>query len=202
MGKIKDELMVLGGKTGRDLTYSSSNSFSGMSRTRQEFQRSVGKLFNVDLWSNIRGMTSEFQLHNSHGLKRQVDKPSVNDYIKILLPGPMPENWVIIWDIKEEENLAEFTVSPATKPNATGIEPEEQIQHFFVKEATSTFRVQMLNLTIFAFEIGKNEVINNQGEEAGDRKLINTLTAEGGWAGFQKFQWKKLTDYLVHRVEL
>jgi hypothetical protein len=67
----------------------------------------------------------------------------------------MPENWVIIWDIKEQENMAEFTVSPATKPNATGIEPEEQIQHFFIKEATSTFRVQLLNLTIFAFEIGK-----------------------------------------------
>jgi hypothetical protein len=59
-----------------------------------------------------------------------------------------------------------------------------------------------MNKTLFAFEIGKNEGINNQGEDAGDRKLINTLIAEGGWAGFQELQWKKLTDYLVHRIEI
>lgn len=48
----------------------------------------------------------------------------------------------------------------------------------------------------------KNEGINNKGKEAGNRKLINTLIAEGGWAAFQKFQWEKLTDYLVHKIEI
>jgi hypothetical protein len=71
-----------------------------------------------------------------------------------------------------------------------------------VKEATSTFRVQRRGKSIYAYEIGKNEGINNEEEDAGNRKLINTLFAEGGWAGVQKLQWKKLTDYLVHKIEI
>ena len=46
-------------------------------------------------------------------------------------------------------------------------------------------------------EIGVNEAINNQDAEAGSKGLINTIVSEGGWAGFQKYQWKNLTDYLV-----
>ena len=45
-------------------------------------------------------------------------------------------------------------------------------------------------------------MINNKGEEAGDRKMINTLLAETGRVGFQQFQWKLLTDYLVHKIEI
>jgi hypothetical protein len=118
-----------------------------------------------------------------------------------LLPGPVPENWVIVTDIQQQENSAEFTVSPSTDPRAKGSEREE-IKHFFIDEATSTFRVKLLDKTLFAYEIGKNEGINNQGKEAGKRKLINTLISEGGWAGFQEFQWKKITDYLVHEIEI
>jgi hypothetical protein len=117
------------------------------------------------------------------------------------LPGPVPENWVIVTDIKEEENMAEFTVSPSIDPTEKNKERKE-IKHFFIDEATSTFRVEILDKTIYAFEIGRNEGVNNEGEEAGKRKLINTLVAEGGWAGFQKFQWEKLTGFLVHKIEI
>lgn len=30
---------------------------------------------------------------------------------------------------------------------------------------------------------------------------MNTLVAEGGWAGVQGLQWDKLTRYLVHLEE-
>ena len=71
-----------------------------------------------------------------------------------------------------------------------------------MKEATSKFKVERLLGSIHAYEIGVNEAINNKGEEAGNRKSINTLVAEGGWAGFQKLQWEKLTNYLVHNIEI
>ncbi len=76
-----------------------------------------------------------------------------------------------------------------------------EIKHFFIKEASSTFRVERHGTLIKALEIGKNEGINNQGPEAGDRTVINTLIAEGGWALFQEMQWDKLTRYLVHLEE-
>lgn len=74
---------------------------------------------------------------------------------------------------------------------------DNDTDHFFTSAATSTFKVERKKETIYAYEIGKNEFINNK-EESGGRGLINTLIAEGGWAGFQKLQWKKLTNYLVH----
>jgi hypothetical protein len=72
------------------------------------------------------------------------------------------------------------------------------VAHFFGGEATSTFRVELQGNTLVASEIGRDERINNQGNEAGGRAVVNTLIAEGGWALFQQMQWKKLTDYLAH----
>src|SRR5690606_12762265 len=103
-------------------------------------------------------------------------------------------------DIQQEEDKVEFTVSPSINPTKAK-EEQDKIEHFFIPEASSTFRVQRDGNILAAFEIGKNEGINND-EEAGNRKLINTLIAEGGWAGIQDLQWNKLTDYLVHKIEI
>jgi hypothetical protein len=78
---------------------------------------------------------------------------------------------------------------------------EKKVEHFFTKEASSTFRVDLIGTTLWACEIGQNERINNHGEEAGARALVNTVIAEGGWAGVQKLQWDSLTQYLVHLKE-
>ena len=199
--KIRREKKVIEGESTKDLFYSSQREFQDKDTAQKEFSRSVDKLFHVNNWSALPGFSSTFQLHNPQGDAISADKPKRGDYIKILLPSPVPENWVIVTHIFQRENIAEFTVSPSTNPQAKGKEQEE-IQHFFIDEATSTFRVKLQDNKIYAFEIGKNEGINNKGKEAGDRKLINTLIAEGGWAGFQKSQWEKLTDYLVHKIEI
>src|SRR5690606_27642199 len=156
---------------------------------------------NVNKWSELPGISSSFQLYSSRGEKIHALKPEVGNYVKIVLPAPALENWVNVIDIKEHQNSAEFTVSPS--PNPTEKEKgQEELEHIFIDEATSTYTVELQNKTLHAYEIGKNDGINNEGAEAGKRKLINTLVAEGGWAGFQKFQWKKLTDYLVHQIEI
>ena len=72
----------------------------------------------------------------------------------------------------------------------------------WVVVTASTFRVDLEGKTIRAYELGRTEGINNKGEEAGNRKVINTLIAEGGWAGFQKLQWDKVTKFLVHAIEI
>ena len=56
-------------------------------------------------------------------------------------------------------------------------------------------------MKIQEISLREDEAINNQGEEAAGRKWINTLIAAGAWLGFQKIQWEKLTDYLVHKPE-
>jgi len=54
---------------------------------------------------------------------------------------------------------------------------------------------------ILAFELGKDEAINNKGKKAGKRKLLNTIIAESGWLGLQRLQWEDLTNYLVGNLK-
>ncbi|MBW8201133.1 hypothetical protein [Flagellimonas abyssi] len=185
----------------KDKTYGSLNRFGNKKVVHELFKKSKEKLFQVNLWSKLPGITASFQLYGSRGIEKFTDSPCVNDYIKIVLPGPFPENWVVVTNVVDEKEMASFTVSPSQSP-ADKWYSNEEVQHFFIDEATSTFKVHIEGTEIHALEIGKNEAINNKGEEAGNRKLINTLLAEFGWAGFQEYQWQKLLDYLVHKVEI
>lgn len=199
--KIKKEKKILEGEESRNTFYSSQKDFPDRVTAEKEFERSKQKLFDVNKWSDMPGITSGFALYNADGKKKPTSQPEVGDFLLIDLPGPAPENWVVVTDIKVEEDLAEFTVSPSPDPRSTG-EERKEIEHFFSDEATSTFRVHLKDKSIFAYEIGRDEGINNEGEDAGNREIINTLIAEGGWAGFQALQWEKLTNYLVHNTEL
>lgn len=198
--KIKEEKEIIQGDATRGKLYSSDHTYATRDEANRAFKRSIEKLFDVNRWSDLPGFTSAFQLHDVNGAEKDAVMPQVNDYIKIILPGPVPENWVVVSDVTEEENRVEFTVNPSINPTKQRDE-QDKIEHFFIPEASSTFRVQLDGNKISAFEIGKNEGINNN-EDAGNRKLINTLIAEGGWAGVQEFQWNKLTDYLVHKIEI
>lgn len=197
-GKIKGEKKVIEGEATKDKTYSSENEFPNRQDAEREYKRAVAKLFNINQWTEMPGINSTFTMYNNDGTKKATGKPKLQDFMKILLPGPSPENWVIVTDIKENDKSAEFTVSPSKDPTEIK-EDQDKIKHFFIKEATSTFKVELRGNTIYGYEIGRNEGINNE-QDAGQRKLINTLISEGGWAGVQKLQWKKLTDYLVHKL--
>lgn len=200
--RIKREQKVVKGETVKNKTYSSKKEFSSREIAEMEFRKSVEKLFNVNAWTKMPGISSTFQLYDPLGQKKQKNKPQVKDFIRIKLPGSVPENWVVVTNIREVGKMASFTVSPSENPVQKG-KAHKETEHFFIDGATSTFKVELQDKTLYAYEIGRNEGINNQEEkEAGNRKFINTLLAEGGWAGFQKFQWKKLTNYLVHKIEI
>lgn len=181
-----------------DKEYESQNSFADQEEADSAFERAKVKLFDVNGWSKLSGLTSKFELHDEHGRKSDRKKPEVGDFIRIMLPAPTPENWVKVTDIKVQDKTAEFTVNPSKDPT----ENEEDVEHFFVKEATSTFKVELEEQTLYAYEIGKDEGINNKGKEAGARGVLNTLISAGGWIAFQELQWKKLTSYLVHIEEI
>ncbi|MCJ8166748.1 hypothetical protein MKJ04_18015 [Pontibacter sp. E15-1] len=197
---LKKEVKVMQGEETKDKVYTNHHEFADEATAIQELERAKQKLFDVNQWTKMAGFNSEFHLHDGNGQRTTAQRPEVGFYIEIILPASTIENWVQITDIRVEDNLAEFIVHPSEKPQEIG-HGEKTIEHFFIKEASSTFRVLREGNTLHAFEIGKNEGINNQGEEAGDRALMNTLVAEGGWAGIQALQWDKLTRYLVHLEE-
>jgi hypothetical protein len=198
--KAKEEVRIIKGEETVDKLFTSEQTYPDELSARQAFAHSKDKLFNVDAWSDLPGLSSTFNLYDQSGNRKQASKPEVGDYIWIDLPGPVPENWVQVISLREEHNAASFTVRPSENPQQKESEGKQETAHFFTQEATSTFIVELEGSRLIAKEIGKDEAINNQGEEAGNRGVINTLIAGGGWAFFQKVQWQKLTDYLVHKI--
>lgn len=197
---IKKEVKVIKGEETKDKLYKSQHTYPEKGAARAAFQRSKAKLFHVNKWSDLPGISSGFKLYNANGTPSTAEAPKVGDFIYIDLPGPTPETWVKVTALKDEDMLAEFTVTPSHDPRETG-EKAKEVEHFFADEATSTFRVEQIENTLYAYEIGKEEGINNKGKEAGGRQIINTLIAIGGWIAIQEMQWRKLTDYLVNKIE-
>jgi hypothetical protein len=194
--KAAKEIKVIKGEEAKDKIYSSKNTLENPEVASTYLKEAIRKLFDINAWSTISAViNSNFQLFNSLGEKSSNTKPVIGDYIRIQLPGGLPYNWVKVMDIKEEDNFSEFTVSPSEDP--TESKNNDQVKHFFVKEATSTFKVERQGNTIVGYEIGKEEAVNNKNTKAGNRAALNTVVAEGGWAGVQKIQWQNLTDYLV-----
>ncbi|MBC5991251.1 hypothetical protein [Pontibacter cellulosilyticus] len=198
--KIKEEVKVVQGEETKDKVYSNKNTYPSEQTAIHEFERSKQKLFDVNEWSQMSGINSTFHLYDKRGRRITAKMPEIGFFMKIILPATTIDNWVRITGIRVEDNLAEFTVHPSEQPKELG-EGDAEIEHFFIKEASSTFRVTREGNTLHGYEIGKNEGINNQGKDAGERALLNTLIAEGGWAGVQALQWDKLTKYLVHLEE-
>lgn len=195
-GKVKEEADVLKGEKGKDRTYTSSRKFPDEEMARREFTRSKARLFDINAWSDIPGLANaSFTLHTSTGVPSDAKAPKVDDLIKIDLPGPVPFYWVQVIDVVEEMDMAEFRVKPTNDPAKSG--QSERTDHFFKSKARSTFRVERQGNEIRGMEIGTDETINNDKEEAGDKAVINTMVSETAWAFFQENQWKNLTDYLV-----
>jgi hypothetical protein len=191
----KHAAQLLTGEQHKDSRFSSTKTFDAEPAARQAFERATQKLFGVEAWSDISALSSTFTLYDAAGNRKTAQTPQVGDYISIELPGPFPQNWVQVTEIHTGKNEAQFTVKPSQSPQPE--DSPQEVKHFFTAEASSTFLVKLEGNILSAYEIGKDEVVNNQGAQAGDRPVVNTLVAAGGWAGFQKLQWQLLTDYLV-----
>ena len=196
MDEIRKEAQVLKGEESKDKVYSSVRVFDDEDSAKFEFSRSKERLFNVNAWSKIPGIAnSTFELFGEDGNPVERYQVQKGDFIKIDLPGPLPFYWVKVNEVSAENDSAQFTVQPTYDP--THDDDKTVTDHFFQDQARSIFRIERYGNEIKAMEIGVNEAINNQEAEAGSKGLINTIVSEGGWAGFQKYQWKNLTDYLV-----
>ncbi|WP_299826534.1 hypothetical protein [uncultured Pontibacter sp.] len=200
VNKVKKEVKVVQGEETKDKQYENHNTYNTEAEAIEAFERSKHKLFDVNEWTNMSGINSTFELYNPQGRRSSSNSLEKGYYIKIILPATTMDNWVRITDKRTEENFAEFVVHPSEQPQERG-DDDAEVEHFFIKEASSTFRVTREGNTLYGYEIGRNEGINNQGKEAGARSIINTFVAEGGWALFQELQWDKLTRYLVHLEE-
>ncbi|MGA0558258.1 hypothetical protein ACO2Q8_16480 [Larkinella sp. VNQ87] len=189
---IRQGIDRMKGEEAVDKTFCSQNVLADELAARNAFNQARERLFAINRWSNLSSLTADFMLHDSDG-NPKTGQPEIGDSIRIDLPGPVPENWVRVVELVDEENKAGFTARPCADPRETGVETE----HFFTDEATSTFWLERQGTALVACQIGENEQTNNHDEQAGGRAVVNTAIAGTGWLFYQKIQWKTLTDYLV-----
>ena len=187
--KLKHEAKALLGEESKDKYFSAEQEFADEAKAEQEFSNAKKRLFSIAKWQEESGIQTAFELYNKQ-VQKTDENPQVGYFIKVILPGIQIENWVEITDVIENQKIVSFTVHPCSDPQNN----DNKTEHFFIKEASSTFQIELLGNKIKGCEIGKDETINNQ-EEAGNRSAINTLIAEGGWNGLQKIQWGNLAEY-------
>jgi hypothetical protein len=189
--KAKLELKALQGETGKNKTFQAEQRFFSSETAQNQFAGAIKRLLNINKWTEESGIRATFLLYDNTGQEKKADKPEIGDYFKVILPGVPLENWMQVTDIKTSIHSAEFTAHPCANPQENH---PEITAHFFVKETSSTFRVNVDGTRIKAYQIGLNEKINNH-EQAGSRALANTLIAEAGWNGMQFIQWENLTAF-------
>jgi hypothetical protein len=195
--KLKKEAKLLIGEAAKNKNFYSQKEYPDIIDAAAAFEVTKKKLLDINKWSELPGFTSEFQIFDK--ARKPKEKPDEGDFIRIILPGPLPENWVRIIAIKDEGDLVFLSVRPDKNPCERD---KEEIDHFFSPESTNNFAIELDENKVNAYVLGRKESINNRGEKAGDRAIINTIIAEGGWAFFQDIQWQTLTDYLVNHLEV
>jgi hypothetical protein len=189
--KAKHELKALQGEVGKNKVFEASHKYPGPDEAQKQYPGAVKRLLNLNKWTEESGIRAAFELYDKTGQRKKADKPAIGDHFKVILPGVPLENWMLITDIKTGIHAAAITAHPCANPQAN--EPETTA-HFFVKETSATFRVEVNGNTIKASQTGLNEKINNHAE-AGSRTIPNTLIAEAGWQGMQFIQWENLAAF-------
>lgn len=209
--KLKTEANILSGVESKSKVFESIRQLSDQENKELEWSKAQERLFDVNKWSDVGGITTaSFLLHDSMGNHVMRKVPQVGDKISIDLPGPLPLNWVEVIQITQEPEKAEFIVCPTSDPtkivdsdqglageDIVGEDKETVTDHFFTSDALSIFRIERKGQQLTATQIGLHERINNSKEEAGNKSLLNTLVAESGWLLFQPHQWQTLTDYVA-----
>ncbi|HEX8548874.1 MAG TPA: hypothetical protein VF691_18050 [Cytophagaceae bacterium] len=196
--KLSEEAQILKGEKGLNKTYHSFKAYSNEQEAKNIFTRQAEKFLNISTWDQFSGPeNASFKHYDASAAPITNDKVNVGDYISIDLPGPLPIYWVRVEKVIIEPELVNITVRPSEDPTSSNT---EKTKHFFTDDATSAFILERKGKELHAYEIGKNEVINNN-EKAGAEAPINTAVATGGWAGIQAHQWNTFTRNLVEKIE-
>lgn len=166
----------------------------------RRYEQARKNLLQINRWHELAGkLSARFYLTDPRG--KEVDRlPLQGDYIKIHLPSSLAEKyeWVRIESIEEQkrhdhQRWLYILVRPSDPPRN-----EEETEHFFSKEATSSFILEKKELKIVASVRGRNELPNLE-PDSWLKKVRNILVAMGAMAGLNAPQWKALVGGILRK---
>jgi hypothetical protein len=166
------------------------------------YHSAVDRLSTVNDWHNFAKWNyTQFYLHDARGLP-VLRKARSGDLIRIRLPLPASKKqryeWVRVEEVsasgKDSDVQQNFTVRvrPASDPLCPG---SRSTAHFYTRHATSTFCVVRSADSVWALELGRNELPNNSGSLL--NRIRNFVIAVSAWMGAAKLQWKALMEGIL-----
>ena len=162
------------------------------------YNKARKNLLDINRWQEFAGkLSAEFRLTDPFG--KLVERlPLQGDYIRIHLPTAATDKfeWVRIEAIKEQAhheklNWIMMRVRPSDPPRQ-----QEETEHFFSKEATSSFIVERTGRKVQASVRGRNELPNLETPGLFN-KIRNIFIGLGAMLGLNYPQWKGLVRGLL-----
>ena len=163
------------------------------------YEKARKNLLEINRWQEMAGkLSAAFVLTDPHGMPAQ-RLPLQGDYIRIHLPTAADTKfeWVRIEAIEEQRPNEQsawimIRVRPSDPPRK-----QEETEHFFSKEATSSFYIERKGRKIVASVQGRNELPNLHAPDAGST-IRNLLISLGAMLGLNYPQWKGLVKGLLN----
>ncbi|MEO5501089.1 MAG: hypothetical protein ABIR31_06560 [Ginsengibacter sp.] len=156
------------------------------------FKKACDKMLDINSWhllTDEKGASFCVVDEQENSVNRT---PRKDDYVRIDIPGPGNKDgdgydWVKIDALKSDANHMGMTFRACERPQKA----DDSTDHFFHKNATSTFIIEKKTAVVIASYYGRNEKINTD-----DKSLIDTIRniviGVGALLGFSELQWKKL----------
>ena len=162
------------------------------------YQQARKNLLNINRWRMLAGqLSADFCLTDPFG-KLVQRLPLQGDYIRIHLPASSNDkfDWVRIEAIEEQKlnentNSIMIRVRPSDPPRE-----KEETEHFFSKEATSSFLVERTGGKVEASVKGRNELPNVEIHGLAN-KIRNFFIGLGAMIGLNYPQWKALVKGIL-----
>lgn len=162
------------------------------------YNKARKNLLDINRWEQFAGkLSAEFRLTDPFG--KPADRlPLQGDYIRIHLPTAAADKfeWVRIEAIEEQKhheklNWIMIRVRPSDPPRQ-----QEETEHFFSKDATSSFIVERTGRKVQAAVRGRNELPNVEAPGLLN-KIRNIFIGFGAMLGLNYPQWKGLVRGLL-----
>ena len=162
------------------------------------YEKARKNLLDINNWQKLAGkLSAGFRLTDPFGNLVQ-RLPLQGDYIRIHLPPSADDkfDWVRIEAIEEQKyqnnlNWIMIRVRPSDPPRQ-----KEETEHFFSKEATSSFLVERTGRKVTASVRGRNELPNIKTPGLAS-KIRNLFFGLGAMVGLNYPQWKGLVKGIL-----
>jgi len=188
-------------KEGSESNITYSRTTASEKECRNLYEKARKNLLDINRWQQIAGkLSADFHLTDPYG--NPVERlPLQGDYIKIHLPTSSDDkfDWVRIEAIEEKNVSADhqyilIRVRPSDAPRH-----KEDTEHFFSKDATSSFSIERAGLKIEAAVRGRNELPNIQEQDGLMKKLRNLVVGLTAMFGGNYPQWKGLVRGMLRK---